>query len=183
MPDNQQHHVTLVTGGCRSGKSSYALEQATASASPVFVATAVAFDEEIKARIERHRRDRDPSIQTIEAPYDLAGALRSLPAGTGVALVDCLTVWMGNLLCRPETTDEAPAEIEELLAVLRDPPCDIILVTNEVGMGIVPENALARRFRDETGFLNQALASLADRVVFVVSGIPTTIKPKETPRT
>jgi len=177
----RKHQITLVTGGCRSGKSRYALEKASTSAHPVFVATAVAFDEEMKARIARHQRDRGQAFATIEAPYDLPGALRDLPPDTDTALVDCLTVWMGNLLCRPDTTDASPPEAEELLAVLRDPPCDIILVTNEVGMGIVPENALARRFRDETGFLNQSIAALADTVVFVVSGIPTVIKPQDLP--
>ena len=87
---------------------------------------------------------------------------------------------MSNLLCRPETTDASPPEVEALLAILHDPPCDIILVANEVGMGIVPDNALARRFRDEAGFLNQSIAALADTVVFVVSGIPTVIKPQPT---
>ncbi len=173
------HRITLVTGGCRSGKSRYALQQASTCAHPVFVATAVAFDDEMKARIARHQSDRGPAFATVEAPYDLPGALRALPPDTDVALVDCLTVWMGNLLCRPDTTDASPAEVEDLLAVLRDPPCDIILVTNEVGMGIVPENPLARRFRDDTGFLNQSIAALADTVVFVVSGIPTVIKSKE----
>jgi adenosylcobinamide kinase/adenosylcobinamide-phosphate guanylyltransferase len=172
-----KHRITLVTGGCRSGKSRYALEQASAFTHPVFVATAVAFDDEMKARIDRHQRERGAAFQTVEAPYDLSAALRSLPPGTDVALVDCLTVWMGNLLCRPEATSDTPAEVDELLTVLRDPPCDIILVTNEVGMGIVPENALARRFRDETGFLNQSIAALADTVVLAVSGIPTVIKP------
>ncbi|MBL7077276.1 MAG: bifunctional adenosylcobinamide kinase/adenosylcobinamide-phosphate guanylyltransferase [Kiritimatiellae bacterium] len=174
-------HITFVTGGCRSGKSRYALEQASAAKHPVFIATAQVYDAEMEARVARHKLERDPKFVTIEEPYDLAGALRSLLPETDIALVDCLTIWMSNLLCRPETTDEPPAEIDELLAVLRNPPCDIILVTNEVGMGIVPENALARRFRDETGFLNQSIAALADTVVFTVSGIPTVIKPRKEP--
>jgi adenosylcobinamide kinase/adenosylcobinamide-phosphate guanylyltransferase len=170
--------ITLVTGGCRSGKSRFALRQASAGAHPVFVATAEAHDDEMAGRIARHRSERDPSFHTVEAPHDLAAALRALPPQTDVALVDCLTLWVSNLLCRPSATEDTPAEIAKLLDVLRDPPCDIILVTNEVGMGIVPDNALARRFRDEAGFLNQAIAALADTVVFVVSGIPTVIKPQ-----
>ncbi len=180
MTEQRTHHITLVTGGCRSGKSRYALQQAAAGKRPVFVATAEARDSEMKVRIARHRLERDPAFTTVEAPYDLAGDLRALPPDTDVALVDCLTVWMSNLLCRPETTDASPPEVEALLAILHDPPCDIILVANEVGMGIVPDNALARRFRDEAGFLNQSIAALADTVVFVVSGIPTVIKPQPT---
>ncbi|MDP6630135.1 MAG: bifunctional adenosylcobinamide kinase/adenosylcobinamide-phosphate guanylyltransferase [Kiritimatiellia bacterium] len=181
MNPEATQHITLVTGGCRSGKSRYALEQATTGTHPVFIATAQVYDAEMEARVARHKLERDPKFVTIEEPYDLAGTLRSLPPGTDVVLVDCLTIWMSNLLCRPEATDETPAEVDDLLGVLRDPPCDIILVTNEVGMGIVPENALARRFRDETGFLNQSIAALADTVVFAVSGIPTIIKPRKGP--
>lgn len=176
MNPEATQHITLVTGGCRSGKSRYALAQASAAQHPVFIATAQVYDAEMEARVARHKLERDPRFVTIEEPYDLAGTLRSLLPDTDIALVDCLTIWMSNLLCRPEATDESPAEIDALLAVLRDPPCDIILVTNEVGMGIVPDNALARRYRDEAGFMNQCIAALADTVVFTVSGIPTIIK-------
>ncbi len=169
--------VTLVLGGTRSGKSRHALTLAEGRAQPAFVATAEATDQEMAERVLRHQRDRGDHFLTVEEPVRLASVLRGLPPATDMALVDCLTVWLGNLL--HYFGDEDPrieTEVAGLLAVLEEPPLDIVLVANEVGMGIVPESALGRRFRDLAGRLNQEVAARADTVVFVVSGIPLRIK-------
>jgi len=171
------NNITFVTGGARSGKSRRGLELAQPFGRKAFIATAVAFDDEMRRRISLHQVERDASFVTIEEPEDLAGAIRSVPSGTDVVLLDCLTVWVGNLMHRhPECGEEFP-QIEAFLDVLRRPPCRMIVVSNEVGMGIVPENALARRFRDIAGRLNAAVAALADKVVLMISGIPVVIKP------
>ena len=171
--------ITLVTGGARSGKSDHALRMALESCpgTAVFVATAEAFDDEMRQRIEKHRRERPAGMPTIEAPVDLAGALRSLPVETEIAVVDCLTVWMCNLMHHlgPATGSYHP--VQELLEFIERPPCDLVFVTNEVGFGIVPENPMARRFRDLAGGLNRAVASRADRVILMVCGIPMQAKP------
>ena len=167
--------ITLITGGGRSGKSAYALQLANDYAAKAFIATAVPFDEELRERIRRHQRDRDLSFVTIEEPFDPAAVLQKLPPGTGAAIIDCLSVWIGNLLHRdPEAADFL--EINHFLDRLSSPPCDLFIVTNEVGMGIIPDNALARRYRDLLGTLNRRIAALADRVVLMVSGIPLYIK-------
>jgi len=168
--------VTLVTGGGRSGKSRRALELALPRKSKAFIATAEAIDDEMRARIEKHREDRGDEFRTVEEPYDLAKALKSLPGETEVAVIDCLTVWLGNLVSRHQGEAGAFPEVPAFVEALRDPPCDLIVVTNEVGMGIVPANEIARRFRDLAGTVNQAIASLADEVVLMVSGVPVLIK-------
>lgn len=169
--------VILVTGGGRSGKSRYALERAMTYEKRVFVATAEPSDDEMRERIARHKQERGDSFVTVEAPIDLAPALeREATKDIDVALVDCLTVWTGNLMHFRHITDTNTPQVEALIAFLNQPPCDIILVTNEVGMGIIPENAMSRKFRDIAGRLNQTIAELADEVVLVVSGIPVRIK-------
>jgi adenosylcobinamide kinase/adenosylcobinamide-phosphate guanylyltransferase len=168
--------VTLVTGGARSGKSRYAMELALAYRRRVFVATATAFDGEMADRIARHRRERAERFTTVEAPLDLAGALAALPPATDVALVDCLTVWLGNLFERHGAETESFEEVAAFLRAIEAPPCDLVVVTNEVGMGIVPENALARRFRDVAGRLNAEVAARADRVAFMVCGVSMHVK-------
>ena len=168
--------VTLVTGGCRSGKSRFALTQAMTYETRAFIATAVAFDDEMNARIGRHQAERGSDFETFEAPYGLGEAIRSLPPGSDVAVVDCLTVWLSNLMYKHGETTESYPEMETFFAAIENPPCDLYVVTNEVGTGIVPENALARRFRDEAGFLNQAVAQRADRVVWMVAGCPVAVK-------
>ncbi len=168
--------VILVTGGARSGKSRYAMELALGYEKRVFIATAQVTDGEMKERIERHRRERGDLFVTLEEPLDLAGAIGSLPSDTGVALVDCLTVWLGNLFHHLGDVDlESPA-IWDFLRVLEEPPFSLILVTNEVGMGLVPPDVLSRRFRDVAGLVNQEVARRAHRVVFTVCGIPMVIK-------
>jgi adenosylcobinamide kinase / adenosylcobinamide-phosphate guanylyltransferase len=170
--------IILVTGGARSGKSSEALRLAEGFEQKIFIATAVAFDDEMRARISRHQAERGPDWRTLEIPEDLAGAIRGVADSETVILVDCLTVWLGNLLYRDESTDENSPRCAELLAALRQSPAArVILVTNEVGLSIVPENRLARHFRDVAGRLNQRVAALADRVILVVCGQCLTIKP------
>ena len=168
--------ITLVTGGSRSGKSKHALELAASYNNKAFIATAEATDDEMRARIERHRRERDPSFRTWEEPIDLVVALKSLPGNTEVAVVDCLTVWLGNLFYREKINNETCPEIEAFLGILEAPPCHLILVTNEVGMGVIPADTATRLFRDTAGSINQILAELAHEVIFSVSGIPMRIK-------
>lgn len=163
--------LTLILGGARSGKTGLALRLAEARSAhsgfgPVLIATAEALDEEMQERIARHRAERGPHWTTVEAPLDLVGALAALPAGQ-VVLVDCLTLWLSNLM---HAGRDLEAETAALGAALRGRP--VILIANEVGLGIVPDNALARRFRDEAGTLNQRVAARADRVVFMVAGLP-----------
>ncbi len=164
--------VTLVLGGARSGKSRFAEGLAAAFDGPrSYVATAEAFDDEMRARIAKHRADRaGAGWTTIEAPLDPASAVR---AAQGFVLLDCVTVWLGNLMHHGKTTGEA---VDRLCAALAEAKGRIVLVSNEVGLSIVPENAMARRFRDEQGFANQKLAALADEVYFVAAGLPLKLK-------
>ncbi len=170
--------VTLVIGGARSGKSTYAEKLAkTYQGGRCYIATAEPFDDEMKARIARHRRDRaDAFATTIEQPLELSDALLQIPASTAVALIDCVTVWLGNLLFHRGIQSEPYAEVKTFLKVLREAPCDVIIVTNETGQGIVPGDAESRAFRDHAGWLNQDLAAIADVVVWMVAGIPVVIK-------
>lgn len=163
--------ITFITGGARSGKSRYALDLAGRYARPAFIATAEAFDEEMRDRIRRHREEREARYVTIEEPLDLAGALRRLPPQTEVAIVDCLTVWLGNLLHHQKIE-----ETDAFLAVLADPPCPLVLISNEVGMGGIAMSPLGREFADRLGRLNQEVAARADRAVLIVSGLPLVLK-------
>lgn len=176
MPDRIRAapRLTLVLGGARSGKSRYAEGLIEAQPGPWrYVATAQAWDDEMAARIAEHRARRPAPWETVDAPRDLASAIREAPAGRPV-LVDCLTLWLTNAML-DEAADLA-AEVDSLIAACKAVPGPTVLVSNEVGFGIVPENALARRFRDEAGRLHQRLATIADRVVLVVAGLPMTIK-------
>jgi len=171
-----KNKITLVTGGARSGKSRHALELADQYQHKAFLATAQAFDPEMEDRIQKHQAERQDRFLTLEEPRDLVAALGQLPSTVEVVLIDCLTVWMSNLMYFHPDAEENYPEVQAFLDLLKSPPCDLILVTNEVGMGIVPLNALSRKFRDEAGRLNQEAAKLADQVFFVVSGIPMSIK-------
>lgn len=163
--------LTLVLGGARSGKSRLAEAEITALPPPwLHVATAEARDAEMEARIARHRARRGEGWQGIEAPFDLAASLR---AASGPVLVDCLTLWLTNHLLAGSDLVAETDRLEAALAARRFP---VWLVSNETGLGIVPENALARRFRDEAGLLNQRMAALADRVLFVAAGLPLRLK-------
>ena len=168
--------VTLVTGGSRSGKSRYAIATALTYEKRAFIATAPVCDEEMERRIAAHRAERGDRFVTIEAPTDPAKAFDSLAPDAEVALLDCLTVWVGNLMHEHGSDVDAFPEVEAFFSLLEDPPVDVILVTNEVGSGVIPENAMARRFRDLAGMINQRVAARADKVVLCVSGIPVTIK-------
>jgi len=172
--------VVLVTGGARSGKSRYALDCARRYENRVFIATSVPMDREMEHRIREHQEARGASFRTVEEPLDIAGAIKSLPRDTDVGVIDCITVWLGNLLHRHGGDCETLPEIKEFLGALRAAPCDLIVVTNEVGMGIVPANELARRFRDLAGRLNQDVAGIAEEVVLLVCGIPVPIKERRT---
>jgi adenosylcobinamide kinase/adenosylcobinamide-phosphate guanylyltransferase len=170
--------VTLITGGARSGKSAFALELARKRYSQrALIATAVALDQEMKERILLHQKDRGDAFHTIEEPVRLAEAISSCAGRSEVAVVDCLTVWLGNL---HHHSDKNGLSIEDhadrFLAVLDNAPCDLILVTNEVGWGIVPENRLARVFRDRAGLLNRQVAQKARRVYLLCCGIPLLLK-------
>ena len=166
--------ITLVTGGCRSGKSRYAQSLAESlSSSRVMLATAEALDDEMRARIAKHQADRGSGWRTIEAPREIAP---HLDQPGEVVLVDCLTLWVSNLLCTDATDAEMESAARELVEALKASSSPVVLVTNEVGLGIVPMNSLARRFRDHAGFLAQRIAEVADRVVLTVAGIPMIIK-------
>lgn len=178
-PPNGASASVLVIGGCRSGKSRYALHwaESLAVAQRIFVATCVPRDEEMQDRVAMHRRQRSSGRwQTVEEPLRLAETIHSYAAPDNVVLVDCLTLWLNNLLLETEADalDGPFSELTRALAQARGP---VILVSNEVGTGIVPENALARRFRDTAGLMNQRVAAAAARVVWMVAGIPVTVKP------
>jgi adenosyl cobinamide kinase/adenosyl cobinamide phosphate guanylyltransferase len=164
--------LTLVLGGARSGKSRYGEGLIAALPPPWrYVATAEAQDAEMAARIAAHRSRRGPHWETIEAPRELPAALKSC-RGKPV-LVDCLTLWLSNLMLADATIEAETALLEQALAAA---PAPVVLVANEVGSGIVPDHPLGRRFRDLQGLLNQRIAALADRVVLVVAGIPLAVK-------
>ena len=168
--------IILFTGGSRSGKSKHALDFAASYHNKAFIATAEATDDEMRARIERHRRERDPSFHTLEEPVNPVVALKALPEETEVAVLDCITVWLGNLFYREKIIDGTCPEIDAFLDILEAPPCHLILVTNEVGMGVIPADADTRLFRDSAGSINQILAKLAHEVILSVSGIPIRVK-------
>lgn len=162
----------LFLGGARSGKSRLAQAEAERGADPLtFIATAQAFDDEMTERIARHQADRGPRWRTVEAPLALAPAIRA--AAPGTVLVDCLTLWLSNLMLGDHDIDAARAA---LVALVRHPPGRLILVSNEVGLGIVPETPLGRAFRDEAGRLNQAVAAAAAEVRFVAAGLSIALK-------
>lgn len=164
--------LTFVTGGARSGKSRYALEIAAGAQRPAFIATAEPFDAEMAERIRRHREERDGRFFTLEEPVDLAGALGRIPPGTDLVILDCLTVWLGNLLHR----EEEEGRIEAFLAALDEPPCSLVVVSNEVGLGGIAMTPMGRKFADLLGRLNQEVAGRADRAVMMVSGLPLVLK-------
>jgi adenosylcobinamide kinase/adenosylcobinamide-phosphate guanylyltransferase len=166
--------VTLVLGGARSGKSSYA--EGITVAHPrgcVYVATAEIGDDEMAERVRKHRARREAHWRTVEAPLDLGAAVVAETEQGAAVLVDCLTLWLSNLMA----AGRAPAlETEDLVRALGQAGGPVVFVSNEVGMGIVPDNALARAFRDHAGRLNQRIAEIANSVFFVAAGLPLRLK-------
>lgn len=170
--------LALILGGARSGKSSYALGLAESFPLPrLFVATCEPRDEEMRFRIDKHQQERGPEWETREVCLDLADFLGNPPEGYGVILVDCLTMWLSNLMLKEEAGPAGiPGECARLTATLAGVRTPTILVSNEVGLGIVPDNPLAREFRDQAGWLHQKVAQVADLVVLVTAGLPLVIK-------
>lgn len=169
--------VTLVLGGVRSGKSRWAQQLAAHAPRVTYIATAQACDQEMCEKIRRHRADRPAEWPTIEESLELGRAIATCDAGGGAILVDCLTVFVANLLEAEGTQPGSIARrLDELLAALRQPPAPIVLVSNEVGSGVVPPYELGRRYRDVLGDLNQQVAAIADRVVLMVAGLPLALK-------
>lgn len=168
----------LVLGGCRSGKSSHALDlaQAMPGKRRVFIATCVPYDAEMQTRVCNHQNERDQTWLTVETPVRITEVIQERSEAADVILVDCLTLWISNLLAEEKTDEAIFEEVKRLQEAMDTANCPIILVSNEVGSGIVPENALARRFRDLTGYVNRQIATTAGRVIWTVAGIPVTIK-------
>lgn len=172
MPD-PTGTLTFVLGGARSGKSHHAEDLLSAEPAPwSYIATAQALDGEMAERIAHHRARRDSRWHTVDAPLDLVDALEALPGGRPV-LLDCLTLWLTNVMLAERDIE---AESQRLADALTSPHGRWVVVANEVGLGIVPDNALARRFRDAAGRLNQMVAARADSVVFMVAGLPMKVK-------
>ncbi|UCI10040.1 bifunctional adenosylcobinamide kinase/adenosylcobinamide-phosphate guanylyltransferase [Mesorhizobium sp. B1-1-8] len=173
MPDRATGQLTFIIGGARSGKSAHAETLVTARPPPwAYIATAQAYDDEMGERIALHRSRRGEGWVTVDAPLDLSGALEALPDNQPV-LVDCLTLWLTNHMLAEHDIE---AECGRLVDVLSRPCGPWFVVSNEVGLGIVPDNALARRFRDAAGRLNQQVAAIADTVLLMVAGLPLKVK-------
>ncbi|MXN64306.1 bifunctional adenosylcobinamide kinase/adenosylcobinamide-phosphate guanylyltransferase [Stappia sp. GBMRC 2046] len=167
--------TTLVIGGARSGKSAFAENLLKKSGlERIYVATCAVLDKEMEERIARHRDQRGGDWKTIEETRDIAGVLQREARQGSAVLVDCLTLWLSNLMFEE---DDIEVETTKLLAALRKVGGPVVLVSNEVGAGIVPENALARRFRDAQGRLNRQIAEVANQVVLVAAGLPLLLKP------
>lgn len=184
--------ITFIIGGARSGKSAFALKEASAfKGKKAFIATAETIDEEMRQRIENHRKQRGEDWITYEEPLKIADLVEDIKGKYSVILIDCLTLWLSNLLIRTQNTEHRTQTIEMELenflntiksfqnssvCALASDFCSLFIVSNEVGMGIVPGNDLARKFRDIAGFLNQKIAEIADEVYVVVAGIPIGVK-------
>ncbi len=175
--------LTLVLGGVRAGKSSYAQRLAARGKRVLFVATAEAGDVEMKARIEAHRKSRPADWDTLEEPVDLAGALEPARHRYDTVLLDCLTLWVSNLLLRNPDLESSSSSIlpeaERLLEVYRRGDASWIVVSNEVGLGVMPPTELGRAYADELGRVNQLVAAEADDVYFMAAGLPLRLKPSD----
>ncbi len=172
-PSGSLPPVTLVLGGARSGKSLYAESLVETHSPRIYLATAEAGDGEMAARIAEHQKRRGPGWQTVEEPLDLTGALNAHSQPQQPVLVDCLTLWLSNVMA---AAGDADAETQALVDCLGALPGPVVLVSNEVGMGIVPDNALARSYMDHAGRMNQRLAASAQRVVLMSAGLPQILK-------
>jgi adenosylcobinamide kinase / adenosylcobinamide-phosphate guanylyltransferase len=167
-------HLTFVLGGARSGKSRYAENLVMECKPPwVYVATAQAFDDEMSARIAEHRHRRDERWRTVEAPLDLPEAITAHGNEGRPVLIDCLTLWLSNVMLAGQ---DSTAELQRLVTALSGVSGPVVIVSNEVGFGIVPDNALAREFRDAQGRVNMQIAAIADRAVLIAAGLPLILK-------
>jgi adenosylcobinamide kinase/adenosylcobinamide-phosphate guanylyltransferase len=169
--------IILITGGCRSGKSRYALDYANRHFSTkIYLATCEALDEEMAQRIEHHKKMRGPEWQTVEEPIEIVDKIRQYQDKVEVILLDCITLWLSNLLMRGGLDSKIMDEAGRIIDVIEEIQTSLIIVSNEVGMGIVPADPLSRRFRDLAGMVSQRIGEVADSVVFMVSGIPMFLK-------
>jgi adenosylcobinamide kinase/adenosylcobinamide-phosphate guanylyltransferase len=169
--------ITLILGGARSGKSRYAQQLAAAFKKVTVIATARPGDEEMRRKIDNHRAERPPSWRTVEVPLDLPGAFRNDGGKSDVLLIDCLTVYLANLLGTKEgKAQRFQGRLKEICEALQSAKPSVIVVSNEVGSGIVPAYRSGRIYRDLLGLFNQEVARIADRVIFMVAGLPLTIK-------
>ncbi len=168
--------ITLITGGMKSGKSAKALDIASKYPKKLFIATAEPLDEELEERIERHRKERDNSYTTVEEPVRIAPVLKEAKDRymADVVVLDCLTLWLGNIFHKEG--DGVDTHIKDFLDALRASPCHTVIVTNELGMGVVPVSKDTRRFVDTCGRLNSSVAALSTEVILMVSGVPMFIK-------
>ncbi|MFO7886587.1 MAG: bifunctional adenosylcobinamide kinase/adenosylcobinamide-phosphate guanylyltransferase [Desulfobacteraceae bacterium] len=173
-----ENKTTLIIGGCRSGKSRHALDMANQipGTKKIFIATSVPSDPEMEKRVMKHKQDRGDLWKTAEVPLEIAKAVSRMSKKADVILVDCLTLWVSNLLAEGHGEEEIFQACNEFIQVLETALCPVILVSNEVGSGIVPENEIARQFRDITGFVNQQVAASVTSVIWSVAGIPVVIK-------
>jgi len=172
-----ERRIIVVGGGVRSGKSSFALELAhRLGKRRVFIATATAFDDEMKARIERHREERQRDFTTVEEPVELAAALDAL-SDCDVAVVDCLTLWLSNLLLHQETVDTILGRVDEVVRALQKRRFHAVLVTNEVGMSVHPPTPIGRMFVEVAGWTHQRIARVADEIHLAALGTTLRIKP------
>ena len=172
-------NITLVIGGCKSGKSRHALKKAeNYKLNKVFIATCQPFDDEMKQRINKHKAERNHSWISLDVPIHLPGAVSENGNGGTVLLIDCLTLWISNLLMIDERQEFVERNLQRLRHELEITASPVILVSNEVGTGIVPENRLARLFRDIAGLVNQEMARIADEVIYMVAGLPMWLKGK-----
>ncbi|MFA4983952.1 MAG: bifunctional adenosylcobinamide kinase/adenosylcobinamide-phosphate guanylyltransferase [Candidatus Omnitrophota bacterium] len=169
--------LIFITGGSRSGKSSLAVKLAQSSRKDkVFVATCVPIDKEMKERVALHKKNRPSSWKTIEESRALASLLRKEAASRALIIIDCLTLFVSSLMMKGRGEDEIKKEVAEITAAVKNGKSDVIIVSNEVGCGLVPESKLGRRFRDIAGSVNQIVASRADEVIYMISGLPLILK-------
>jgi len=170
--------MILILGGARSGKSTYAEQLAASYKSVTYLATAQAFDEEMAARIAKHQADRPANWRTVECPFDPANAIRGNATDTDCYLLDCMTLFVSNIILRDENSadDNVKNAVNDIIAAYREAGKDLIIVSNEVGLGLVPEYPLGRIYRDCLGRTNQQLAAAADKVLFLIAGLPVNVK-------
>lgn len=167
-------NICFILGGTRSGKSGFALRKASEfSGKKAHIATAQALDDEMKERIDKHKRERSGDWTTFEEPANISGLIKNVHNKYDVVIIDCLTLWLSNLMLADSNIEN---ESDRFISSISDVHCSLFIVSNEVGLGIVPDNAVARKFRDAAGYVNQRVAETADEVYLVTAGIPVKIK-------